>query len=198
VTRTDLINLLIQYYGYKSYLEIGVGDANDNFNLIDIETKHGIDPSGFGYITHKMPSDDFFISNRNKYDIIFVDGLHCDDQVTRDINNSLLYLNPNGTIVVHDCNPLKEIRQRVPRAIGGWYGTVWKAWVRFRQQLPPKFEMFVVDIDTGIGIMRDNNNGMNLDVISEEDLTFDNLKRNRVKWLNLKPVDYLRDMLELI
>ena len=33
----------------------------------------------------KITSDDFFKQNKNKYDCVFIDGLHIYDQVKRDI-----------------------------------------------------------------------------------------------------------------
>ena len=35
--RTDIINALIQKYGYKSYLEVGTQDPASNFDLINTE-----------------------------------------------------------------------------------------------------------------------------------------------------------------
>jgi hypothetical protein len=179
--RSNFINLLIETFNYKSYLEIGVYDSRFNFELINVELRHGVDPNGVGIVTHKMTSDDFFLHNSNKYDIIFVDGLHTEAQVTKDINNALSCLNSDGLVVVHDCN-VPEDHLQDPR----FYGTVWKAWVKLMQILPPDIEMFVVDIDTGIGIIKETNNGTRLARIPDNQLTFENLQLNRDKWLNIK------------
>jgi hypothetical protein len=42
-----------------------------------------------------MTSDEFFEINKSTYDIIFIDGLHIDEQVERDIINGLKILNLN-------------------------------------------------------------------------------------------------------
>ena len=54
-----------------------------------------------------MTSDDFFRDNKEKFDLIFIDGLHETNQVDRDIENSLKFINKGGTILLHDCLPKK-------------------------------------------------------------------------------------------
>ena len=136
--RFDIINWLIEKYGYKSYLEIGVAEG-ECFDKITVTWKTGVDPAltflslyenldpdgdiydgddyvrdskgkiiASGYLC-KMTSDEHFgYYKRKKYDIIFIDGEHLEAQVMRDIDNSLKRLSPGGTIVVHDCNPPTE------------------------------------------------------------------------------------------
>jgi predicted O-methyltransferase YrrM len=50
-----------------------------------------------------MMKKKLFAKNTKKFDIVFVDGLHIEEQSTKDIHNALKVLNENGTIVVHDC-----------------------------------------------------------------------------------------------
>lgn len=47
-------------------------------------------------------SDNFFLSNKIKFDLIYIDGNHLYEYVKRDISNSLKYLNINGIIVLDD------------------------------------------------------------------------------------------------
>lgn len=70
------------------YLEIGVFN-NESFNSIPLlaKNKFGVDLLQGGNI--RKTSDDFFISNQNKYNVIFIDGLHEYAQFQRDILNSL-------------------------------------------------------------------------------------------------------------
>ena len=187
--RFDLINLLIETFGFKSYLEIGVHNPKDNFDFIKAEKKVGVEPDPVGEVTFKMTADEFFAQNKEKFDIIFIDALHIDENVTRDISNSLACLTPDGIIVLHDCNPLRKEHQEVPAVVPYWVGTVWKAFTRLMQTLPPAVEMFVVDTDTGIGIIKATGKGIKLDFVSEADLTFENLELNRSKWLNLMSLD---------
>ena len=102
MTRTQIINGLIAKNNYKSYLEIGINEPSPdtrrwNWTDVQIETKHGVDPNVD--TTYKMTSDEFFAKHvPQKYDIIFVDGLHLFEQVHRDILNSLNNLNDNFII----------------------------------------------------------------------------------------------------
>ena len=45
-------------------------------------------------------SDDF-LNNKTKFDIIFIDGNHMMEQVDKDIENSLTFLNEGGLILLH-------------------------------------------------------------------------------------------------
>ena len=57
--------------------------------------------------TIRTTSDEFFKNNKEKFDLIFLDGLHTYHQTIKDINNSLRNLNSNGIIIIHDCLPKK-------------------------------------------------------------------------------------------
>lgn len=154
MTRTQIINGLIKKYGYTKYLEIGVNTPAQpgyNWDSVEIETKHGVDPNVD--TTYRMASDEFFAQNQEKYDIIFIDGLHIYEQVYRDISNSLNILNDNGTIVVHDCNPVVEVTQRRERASDAWHGDVWKAIARLRIERHD-LEIVTVNTDEGCAVIR--------------------------------------------
>jgi hypothetical protein len=154
MTRTEIINGLIKKHGYKKYLEIGVNTpAQPGYNWvgIEVETKHGVDPNVD--TTYRMTSDDFFAQNKEKYDIVFIDGLHIYEQVYKDIINSLEILNEGGVIVAHDCNPTTEITQRRERASDAWHGDCWKAIARLRIE-QHDLEICVIDADEGCAIIR--------------------------------------------
>jgi len=163
IKRWTLINYLIEQQGYVNYLEIGVNDALCIRQII-AEHKDGVDPypgsevggGDFPEINYPISSDAFFelIKDHDiKYDIIFIDGLHDSIQVDKDIANSLRHLVPNGTIVMHDCNPPEYEIQLVPRQTGIWNGDVWKSIVKLRCT-EPNLEINVVDTDWGVGIVR--------------------------------------------
>lgn len=155
MTRTQIINGLIKKNNYETYLEIGVNTPEQpgyNWVGVDIKNKHGVDPNVD--TTFKMTSDEFFENHiKTKYDIIFIDGLHLFEQVERDINNSLENLNNNGTIVVHDTNPVEEITQRRERASDAWHGDVWKAILKLRLE-NPNVSIHTVDTDEGCTIIK--------------------------------------------
>ncbi len=142
--RWDLINAFINACGYESYLEIGLSKGK-NFNRIDCSLKDSVDPAEGKYAgsnpKYKMISDDFFEKVAPglgyNYDLVFIDGLHISEQVDKDIHNSIRYLNANGSIVLHDCNPIDENRQKVPPIQAAWNGDVWKSVVRLRSSDSP-------------------------------------------------------------
>jgi len=51
---------------------------------------------------HKITSDTFFETNQKKYDFIYIDGSHQCDIITRDMENSLRFLNTNGIMWMDD------------------------------------------------------------------------------------------------
>jgi len=180
--RTDIINHLIKKNNYKRYLEIGVRDPESNLNLIDIEHKDGVDPAG--RCNYPITSDDFFeqLDENVKYDIIFIDGLHLDYQVEKDITNSLKHLSDGGTIVMHDCSPIKEEHQVEEYVLGTtWNGTTWKAYVKFRMT-DENLNMCVVDTDHGVGII---SKGKQTLFPKSDVLDFKLLDENRKEILNL-------------
>jgi hypothetical protein len=190
--RYDIINYLIEKNDYKRYLEIGV-EGGDALRRIKCELKHGVDPASKN-ATHHVPSDTFFedLPQTEKYDIIFIDGLHVEDQVDRDIVNSLNHLSPNGIIVVHDCNPPSEWHQRPyeeakKNGCRQWNGTVWRSMVKVRATRPD-LEVKTVNTDWGCGLIRPSKNPPEevMPNVPEGDaLTYDWLAENRSKALNL-------------
>lgn len=180
MNRTNIINTLLKYNNGKKYLEIGVYNGN-NLENVNCEYKVGVDPDSFSRATIFETSDNFFSKNKEKFDIIFIDGLHHKEQVLKDIENSLFFLNDNGFIVCHDMNPEKEEYQIVPYTGGIWNGDCWKAFVQLRR-LRADLEMFVIDTDHGCGVIRKGNQET-LKII--EEVNWENFNKNRKEWLNL-------------
>ena len=164
MTHTDIINSLITRYGYKSYLEIGL-DTGTNFMRINCDNKYSVDPYFHNNndairsdaqipdcLTWRMTSDEMFgtVAKEMLFDIIFIDGMHTEEQAAKDIVNSLKHLNKGGKIVVHDCLPASYEAQLVPRIQGEWNGDVWKA-VAMLPKLGIGFS--VVDTDYGCGVI---------------------------------------------
>jgi hypothetical protein len=167
--RYDIINSLIKKNQFKNYLEIGVRNPSECFDLIHCINKDSVDPGEEfqeNPVKYKMTSDEFFnlLDNNNldkpsdfKWDVIFIDGLHISTQVTRDILNSLNHLNENGYIILHDCNPPSIYFAREDYYVDGkpeaWNGTVWKSiyWLRANRN---DLSIEVVDTDWGVGIIK--------------------------------------------
>lgn len=189
--RFDIINALIQKNNFKKYLEIGVRNPKHCFDLIKCELKHGVDPGSEGNynVTFNMTSDDFFSSNKIKYDLIFIDGLHLDYQVEKDIKNSLNHLSDGGIIVMHDCNPENVYLQRedyydvsTPVSLL-WTGTVWKALVKVRSEMDDIYTS-VVDIDYGVGIIQKSKTPNKI-INDNPYFSFNKFSKNRKYYLNL-------------
>ena len=126
MNRTSIINHLIQTKGYKSYLEIGIQHCV-NWNQINCIKKTGIEPhhnTGDERVV-KATSDQFFAVNKEKFDIVFIDGDHHEDTVYRDIKNSLACLEDGGTIVLHDSYPPNALHISLDLC-GTVYRAIWK------------------------------------------------------------------------
>lgn len=209
MNRTEIINLYAKKISAQSYLEIGVRSANDNFNHIKIPKKIGVDPGLEGVFegTHCMTSDEYFLQNTETFDIVFIDGLHEQKQVSKDIENSLLVLNERGVIICHDMNPrikehqlsnkdpyrhkyVEEQKRLGNNEYGLWTGDCWKSFV-FLRSTRRDLEMFVVDTDFGVGIIK---RGTQQTVSIPLELNYEYLEPNRQTLLNLRSVqEFLRE-----
>ena len=77
------------------------------FNLIDYFKKN---ISENVVEIHRKTSDEFFLKNKNTFDLIYIDGNHLFEFVKNDIFNSLKYISDEGIIVLDDY------------ALKGWWG----------------------------------------------------------------------------
>lgn len=191
LTRSQILNLFIKKNNYKTYLEIGVNTPAQpgyNFENVEIALKHGVDPAV--NTTFKITSDEFFEKHINvKYDLVFIDGLHIFEQAYKDIVNSLKWLNKGGTIVVHDCNPTKEITQRRERASDIWHGDVWKAILKLRME-DPNIEIYTVDTDEGCAVIKKGHQKLFMAEKKIEDIyRYNFFNAHRKDILNLISVD---------
>lgn len=194
-TRTEIINMLFRKYGFQSYLEIGVEVPAVNFDKINAAFKECVDPNPLGKCTYIMTSDDFFknYAKNKKYDVIFVDGMHTAEQVRRDVYNSINYLNGNGFIILHDCNPPTEYHVRSYEEYlatkGQWNGTVFKAFVELKHELSD-WCCFVIDEDWGCGVITKRkifqNKQLNFDFYN---FTWKEFEKNRKELLQLVTFD---------
>ena len=189
-TRLDIIEHFIKRNNYKSYLEIGCC-KNEVFSKINIK-KVGVDPNSGG--TVRLTSDNFFKTNKEKFDLVFIDGLHVYDQVKQDIINSLEVLNNNGVILIHDCLPEKIWEQNVPRMNGAWSGDVWKVIPFFRSK--SNIDVYTCVADRGIGIIfkRYNKNILKLDRDTKK-LKFEDYYNNYKSYMNLVSTEELENII---
>jgi hypothetical protein len=190
-TRYEIIQNTINRKKYKSYLEIGC-DQDLLFSKINIDKKTGVDPNSGGTI--RDTSDNFFKNNSDKFDIIFIDGLHEYDQVKKDINNSIKFLNNGGVIYLHDCMPESFIRQAVPRSSNVWNGDVWKNIVESRTI--KEIDTYVCFADQGIGVIlkRPNKNLLKLNIKNFNNLKFQDYYYNYNYYLNIIDIQKLNTL----
>ncbi len=187
--RWDLIEYLINKYRFSDYLEIGC-DQDQLFSKIKIQNKVGVDPNSGGNV--RKTSDEFFEKNKNKFDIVFIDGLHTYDQVKKDILNSINCLKENGIILVHDCMPDSLSKQAVPRYRMIWNGDVWKAIVDLRQR--EDLEIFTCEMDQGIGIIKKEKNTSILEIKKPaRNLKFKDYYANYKNFLRVISVEELKE-----
>jgi hypothetical protein len=222
LNRIKIIQRLIRATGAKNYLEIGVNNGAC-FLRLKAPYKMAVDPAfriaagrKLKYFVknpanvnnhyHEQTSDDFFrtqcaVLEEHKPKVVFVDGLHTYEQALRDVLNSLKYLDHDGVILMHDCNPLTEVaaypaksidhaKRSLPDYEGVWNGDVWKAIVHLRS-LHADLEVFVLDCDHGIGVVRRGIPADRLNYSAEEimNLSYVHLEADRVRLLNLKSPD---------
>lgn len=204
MTRTEIINYLIEKNNFETYLEIGIRNPDDNFNHIRCKSKIGVDPIplshdqlkvfGGGYDSEFWlgTSNDFFEKSllRDSFDVIFIDGLHVYYQVLRDLENSLIYLNEGGYIIVHDSLPEKEIQQTVPaQDLSSWFGDVWKAVVIFNST-HQSVHFTTVDTDCGCAIFQNHSGTITFKPdFKKEDLDWKFYEENKKNLLHVISVD---------
>lgn len=220
--RSEVIQYLINKKNYQRYLEIGVYNGEVFFKT-KAPYKYAVDPQ-FRFVKetkYKMmlknisnvkakyftkTSDDFFKEDakklfaKNKIDICFIDGMHEYDFVLRDVTNALNYLDENGAIILHDCNPLTAEAEvnfadwKKRDFSGEWNGDVWKIIVHLKS-LRDDVDVFTLDTDQGLGIITKGTAKEKLSFTEEEirKLTFKDINANRTAWLSLKPESYLAE-----
>jgi capsular polysaccharide biosynthesis protein len=151
LTRAEVVQSFLDLYEQPAYLEIGVNEGA-TFNHVVAKIKTAVDPNFQCDATNKtengqriqffeLMSDEYFgaaAEEHQKFDVIYLDGLHTFEQTLRDLLNSIGRLNPQGVIVIDDVIPnsyhasLPDLRffQLVLQETGSkdmsWMGDVYK------------------------------------------------------------------------
>ena len=186
--RFDIINYLIAVNDYKSFLEIGT-QAKINFTSVSVDRKVCVDPDTNAGADYQITSDEYFENNFEKFDIVFVDGLHHADFAYRDIVNSLRRLNPGGCIVVHDVIPYSYEAQVIPLQKASdlgttpWNGDVWKLIVELRTL--DYIQLHTIIADHGIAIIKLGKNKNILKINKDfKKLNYKDYYNNHVQFMN--------------
>lgn len=219
--RIQVAQILLNKVKGETYLEIGT-DYGNSFFTMHAKRKIAVDPYFKLKLKKKIKgaivsalklrremffqvtSDSFFLNNSNlfnnsKLDVALVDGLHTYEQSLKDVLNILEYLNNDGFIVLHDCNPESE-SEASPVALqsgGPWCGDVWKTIVHLRS-LRNNLRVFVLDCDHGVGVVTRGNSENILNYSSEDIklMPYSELEANRIKLLNLQPENFLEEFIK--
>jgi capsular polysaccharide biosynthesis protein len=116
--RSDVLNHILSLFHNPSYLEIGV-NSGETFFAVEAGTKVAVDPQFLfdvdearGKIAnarfHSVESDAYFsaiVGPDERFDVIYLDGLHTVEQTLRDFCNAISYLKESGIIVIDDVVP---------------------------------------------------------------------------------------------
>lgn len=160
MNRTQLLNKLVEYNHFATYLELGVENPSQNFNIIKADIKESVDINPNANAVYTMSTDDFFaqLSPDKKYDLIFIDAMHVEEYVDRDLTNSLKHLNPGGMICLHDVVPLGEsFAQKKDKYDGSvWNGDVYRSIVKLAKT--PLNYVTVRNDDHGLTVLYNNDN----------------------------------------
>ena len=171
--RWDFINAAIKKLNKKNieYLEIGVF-RNENFDLINCKNRISVDPDPESNATFKITSDEFFLKNKKKFDVIFIDGLHEYIQCQNDAVNALNCLNLNGYIFFHDFIPRNYLEEYSPRIVNLWTGDVWKVSIELSQSSGLDFSVILADC--GLGMLKKNSSNFKYKYLNDnlKDLGF--------------------------
>jgi hypothetical protein len=147
-TRVDVVNSLLSLFSEPSYLEVGVA-TGATFLAALAKRKVGVDPKFLfdtsvmieGAEFHAKSSDDYFGSvakKTDRFDVIFLDGLHTAEQTLRDLLNAREYLAADGVIIIDDAIPSSypaslanrqdffKMKEALSIKKGAWMGDVFR------------------------------------------------------------------------
>lgn len=118
--RFERLNALAKINSASKYLEIGV-NRGETFNLVNIPHKVAVDPqfrfNTLDYQTdtiifHEVTSDVFFAqltSQYDKFDLIYLDGLHTFEQTLRDFCASISQSHEKTIWLIDDTCPISQL-----------------------------------------------------------------------------------------
>ena len=140
------INALAAAMPARRYLEVGV-NKGETFLAVEIAERTAVDPefrfdwqaaAGPTTVFHEVPSDTYFATCRESFDIVFLDGLHVFAQTFRDFCNTLLVTHERSLIVIDDTVPddiysswphpreSRAFRRQAGGHGGSWHGDIFK------------------------------------------------------------------------
>jgi predicted O-methyltransferase YrrM len=166
--RSEVLQPILELYTSPRYLEIGV-NTGETFFALSAARKVAVDPNFRFDIKaaqereehasfFEIESDRYFenlIEQEEKFDVIYLDGLHVFEQTLRDFTNALYYLTADGVIVVDDVVPSSyaaslpneeaavRLKHEINEADQSWMGDVYRL-VFFIEAFYPQYDYATV------------------------------------------------------
>lgn len=157
-TIQEIIMHFINQYDYKSYLSI-----TDPFKIV-CDLVKAVQPEH---------SQDFYRSNQQKFDIIYVDCLHTEGVVDYHLSECLKILSPKGILLINNCLPRDQghIRpyEEYLKNQSSWTGDVWKSVLKYQPE--------IVDVEWGMAIIPSGSVVTNPSPTWEDFLTYEKILR---------------------
>lgn len=173
--RPEILQKIFSLFPEVKYLEIGVS-TGATFHEVQAKQKYAVDPN-FLFDISTIPnsedifyfpvtSDSFFESfqNTDKFQVIYIDGLHTFEKTLRDLLNSIQVLAAGGVIIIDDTVPTSyeaslpssdtcfQIRKLVNNGDSAWMGDVYKL-AFFIQTFMQQFEYRTINDNHGQIVM---------------------------------------------
>ena len=127
---------------------------SEELSFIHIRCMHKVHIAIGSTSSEEKAYETFLKQNNDKFNLIFIDGIHTEDQVLNDIAIAYKCLVAGGIIIIHDCLPPDAWHQRELEDYHegeNWNGTTWKAALRIFNQSQHKCS--IIDTDWGCGII---------------------------------------------
>jgi methyltransferase family protein len=144
--RHEVVQGLLALFEAPRYLEIGVAKGV-TFHAVRAAEKVAVDPR-FGFDVgaaqaanrearyFEVTSDHYFgqiVAPDERFDLVYLDGLHTAEQTLRDLLNALSYLEPVGIVVIDDVKPVTALAAIPERAtfarVRDYLGSRDRAWM---------------------------------------------------------------------
>ena len=149
ISRSGVLQRLLGLYEQPRYLEIGV-NRGVTFHAVTAHRKVAVDPKfvfavpagqSEGVSYHEVTSDEYFgriVAAEERFDLIYLDGLHTFEQTLRDLINALAHLAPGGVVLIDDIIPnsfqaslpspaaARAVRDFLGQTDPSWMGDVFK------------------------------------------------------------------------
>ena len=140
-----LVERALAVNGGDRYLEIGIKNGA-TLQAVDAGTAVGVDPFHManvamcrpGLTVLPLPSDRYFrrLPSDQRFDVVFVDGLHVFRQAYRDVLHAAATLVRGGAILIDDVVPTSAAAGSPVRTTKAWMGDVYKVIIALDRHHP--------------------------------------------------------------